>query len=265
MHVLALFAALALAPAAPATAAAPQPCAPGAGGVGAHVAAVIAADRLVLDDGRTIALAGVEAPLALTDSGGEGAAETARRAAEGLVVGAAVAVRPIGETTDRHGRIRANLFVADGSLLALRLTAAGLVRVHRLPGDPACLAALIDAERTARVARLGLWADPGTAIAAALDPKLAEKVGSYALVAGRVVSVGHGNAMNFVNFSDDYRRDFTIMITPAVTRRLAEAGLDIEALSHRRVLVRGMVESSGGPAIRLADPADLEVLGDDDD
>jgi hypothetical protein len=54
------------------------------------------------------------------------------------------------------------------------------------------------------------------------------------------------------------------MIPPAMIKNLAAAGIDVEALGGKRVLVRGMIETSGGPAIRLGDPADIEVLGDGD-
>jgi hypothetical protein len=36
-------------------------------------------------------------------------------------------------------------------------------------------------------------------------------------------------------------------------------------LVGRRVVVRGMIEDSGGPLIRLADATDIEVLSDGDD
>jgi hypothetical protein len=52
------------------------------------------------------------------------------------------------------------------------------------------------------------------------------------------------------------------MVTPAMARGLAAAGMDMDSLPGKRVVVRGMIEPSGGPAIRLADPADIEVIGD---
>jgi hypothetical protein len=50
-----------------------------------------------------------------------------------------------------------------------------------------------------------------------------------------------------------------------VAGALAEAGVEVDGLVGRRVRVRGVIEASGGPAIRLGDPGDLEFLDDGKD
>jgi micrococcal nuclease len=232
----------------------------------AHVASVVDGATLSLDDGRMVALAGIDAPLPPLGAGGQvsplaAAATAALAAAAGA---STVKVALTDDKPDRYGRFRANVFTADGTLLAAGAVAAGLARVHRLPGDPVCVLALLDVESGARIAGRGLWADPDYRIRSAGDPSLAEETGLYELVAGRVFSIGHGDVMVFVNFGRDYSRDFTIMVAPAVAKGLAAAGVDIGALAGGRVLVRGMIENDGGALIRLTDPADIEVLGDAD-
>ncbi len=218
---------------------------------------------LTLSDGRTISLAGIEAP---PSAGGAPspiavAAAAALRAA-GAVPGATIKVAAISEKPDRYGRIRANVFATDGAAIAGRLVTAGFARVHRLTGDPACVLALLDAERGARIAARGMWADPAYRIRSADDPSLQDESGLYGLVAGRVLSIGRGDVITFVNFGREYSQDFTVMIAPAEAKALRAAGFDIDSLPGKRVLVRGMIEASGGPAIRLGDPTDIEVLGD---
>jgi hypothetical protein len=80
---------------------------------------------------------------------------------------------------------------------------------------------------------------------------------------GRVVSVGLGNRLDFLNFGRNWRRDFTVMVGAPVSARMAEGGLPISALSGRHVLVRGVIEESGGPAMRLSDPSEIEILDDE--
>jgi micrococcal nuclease len=70
--------------------------------------------------------------------------------------------------------------------------------------------------------------------------------------------------MIFLDFGGDYRRDFTIMVSPPVAERLSEAGLAVDEFEGRRIRVRGVIEESGGPAIRLNDPSEIEVLDDGD-
>jgi endonuclease YncB( thermonuclease family) len=241
----------------------PAACAPGKASV-ARVAAALDGGTLTLDDGRVIVLAGIDAPLppigAPDRASPIAAAATAALAA--ATRGVPVKVALVDDKPDRYGRLRANVFGADGTSLAAAAVAAGLARVHRLPGDPACVLAVLDVERQARIAGRGLWADPDYRIRSATDPSLIDQTGLYGLVAGRVISVGHGDVMLFVNFGRDYDRDFTVMVAPAVAKGLTAAGIDLDALADRRVLVRGMIENDGGPLIRLTDPTDIEVIGD---
>jgi hypothetical protein len=66
--------------------------------------------------------------------------------------------------------------------------------------------------------------------------------------------------MVFVDFGHDFRTDFTVMVARTLVPRLLEAGIALESLKGRAVRVRGVLEESGGPAIRLADPLELELL-----
>jgi hypothetical protein len=66
--------------------------------------------------------------------------------------------------------------------------------------------------------------------------------------------------MVFLDFGHDIRRDFTIMVPPAVADALAVAGRPVDGFARRRVRVRGVIEESNGPAIRLNDPAEIELL-----
>jgi hypothetical protein len=95
------------------------------------------------------------------------------------------------------------------------------------------------------------------------DPSLIERKGLYVLVVGRVVSVGRGNRVDFLNFGRYWRRDFTVLVGAPVSARLTEKGLPVEELAGRRVLVRGVIGEGGGPAIRLNDPGEIEILDDE--
>jgi hypothetical protein len=66
--------------------------------------------------------------------------------------------------------------------------------------------------------------------------------------------------MVFLDFGRDIRTDFTVMVPNPLVPRLLEAGIAVEGLRGRDVRVRGVIEESGGPAIRIADPYALELL-----
>ena len=230
-------------------------------------AEVIDGDTLRLTDGIVVRLAGIEAPKRPLDMAEASRLESAARAAlERLTAGGRVAIAPVAEGTDRYGRVVADVFVNDGEggtiWVQERLVAQGLARVRRPDGDPACAARLYQAERAAMVAKRAMWADKDYAVKDARDASLAGRKGLYEVVEGRVLSVGRRTYMTFVDFGRDYRRDFTIMITPAMVDRLAEKGVPVEMLDGQLVRVRGVIESSGGPAIRLKRVDEFELLTD---
>ena len=241
-----------------------QACALAPGGNGT-VAGVLDGDTLALTDGRVVRMAGVEAPksfLARPNADIGALEDAARQAFERLVAGKAIAFRLGQQAGDRHGRILAHLYREDGTWVQAAMVAAGFARIRPFAGDSSCLAGLIGGESEAREARRGLWRSDEFSVISAYDSSLIERKGLYVLVEGRVLSVGRGNRVDFLNFGRYWRRDFTVMVGASVARGLAERGVAIETLAEQRVRVRGVLEESGGPAIRLSDPGDIEILDD---
>jgi len=226
------------------------------------IAAAVEGDTLRLADGRLVRLAGVEAPRPpLGEEGDWPLADAARRELAGVADGQAATLMLSAPKADRYGRFRGNI-VAGGARLAEFMVRQGLARVRAAEGEGgACLLELLAAERVARMAKRGLWAGPIYAIRKADDASLGKRSGLYELVEGRVLSVGHGTRLVFLDFGRDYRRDFTVMLTPAVAAKLA---VPAEGLVKRRIRVRGIIEESNGPAIRVSDPAEIELLDEED-
>jgi endonuclease YncB( thermonuclease family) len=230
------------------------------------VAEVVDGDTLVLADGRIVRLAGVEAPKAYLARPGaevEAVAAAARRALERLAGGKRVAIRPAEPARDRHGRIRAEVTLEDGTWLQQAMVDLGFVRVRPFAGEDWCLDALRAGEREAREARRGLWRKADFSVVSAYDPSLIDRKGLYVIVEGRVISVGHGDRVDFLNFGHVWRRDFTVLVGATAARRLAESGRSTDTMTGKRVRVRGIIEESGGPAIRLSVPGEIEVLGEE--
>ena len=226
------------------------PCAP-SGGSAVAVADAIDGDTLLLADGRSVHVAGIEAVKVAPLS------EQARGVNARMVRGRTVLLSPAPEGPDRYGRLHGQVRLADGRSLAVMLVTAGFARVRLFPGEKPCLASLLAAETAARKENRGLWALPDLAVRRADDPSLLARSGLYEIVEGRIASVGHGKYMFFLDFGRDYRRDFTIMVPTALADALP---LPVDALKGRRVRVRGVIEESGGPAMRLGGPGEIELL-----
>lgn len=220
-------------------------------------------DEIVLVDGRRLRLAGVEAPRVPLTARGETAARAAaetRAAREALaerVEGREIAVTEIG--TDRHGRRLGHLYDTEtGQWIEEDLVAAGRLRV--LPGRSSapCDARLLAAEARARAARLGLWGNPVFAVIPARAEDLAARVGERVVTEGRVRSVGRSTGRIWLNFGDDFRRDFAVVMDDKDLGRFRAAGFDALAATGWTVRVRGVVVFHDGPRIAVGTPASIE-------
>jgi endonuclease YncB( thermonuclease family) len=224
-------------------------------------AEAIDGDTIRTDQGREVRLAGIEAPKAY-GFGDSALAAAARDALGDLVTGKSLNLAEVGAGPDRYGRSHVQAALGDGGWLQGELVARGWARARPLGGEEACVSALFPVEAAARTAKLGIWADGRYGPWRADDPSLSQQNGLYGIVEGRVLSVGRGSYMVFLDFGRNHGRDFTVMMTSSVAERFAAAGLPAEAWQGRLVRVRGVIEESGGPAIRVEDAIAIEVLDD---
>lgn len=79
----------------------------------------------------------------------------------------------------------------------------------------------------------------------------------FALVEGVVADVTVMKSQAYLNFGDDWKTDFTIMIPADVLRKMDKAQL--EAMQGKKLRVRGMVHEYYGPRITLFRPDMMEV------
>lgn len=116
-------------------------------------------------------------------------------------------------------------------------------------------------EREARTKRLGLWSSSAYRIVKALDlDRLGRLIHSYQLVEGKVAAVGEGGGRLYLNFAQDWRRDFTISIERKDLRHFAAAGIELKALAGRDLRVRGTLAWRNGPMIEASHPEQIELL-----
>lgn len=265
-HVAACLAALALAGgSAPALA---SPCRPAA----LESAAAASTDErleITLADGRLIRLAGLESPLA------RGADADALASAAGdlaLWASAPLGLAVLKGRADRWGRIEARVFVGEGAVgegaaqdalpsLSEAMVEAGLARVDPATERRPCLDALYAAERRARAAGRGLWADSRFAVIEPGAPdQFAGQAGRMAIVEGTVASVRAGRGLTFVNLGSGAPGDPALTISREAARAMEREGVRLAALEGRLIRARGVLDLRPGPRIEVAGPGAVEVL-----
>lgn len=216
----------------------------------ATVAGVRDGRTLLLADGRELRLAAIE----VTDS--------SRDALQQLIGGRSVRLEQLGRAIDRYGRLVALVYEKNmEQSVQQAMIAQGQARVSGRIGNKACADVLLGAEKTARKARRGLWADPNFA---PLRPENVTRIGAargqFALVEGKVLSVRESGATIYLNFGRRWTRDFTVTILKRHRREFAAAGIDPKQLEGRPVRVRGWIEQRSGPVIEADAPEQIELV-----
>jgi micrococcal nuclease len=232
------------------------------------VTRIIDGETLALDDGSELRLIGVLAPRAIDVGAAPGTwrlEAAAVEALQGLVLGRTVEVRFDGERNNRYGRLKGHAFLkaedatswVQGQLLGM-----GLARAYTLAGHRACWDELLAAERTAREARLGLWAE------AAYDARLADAsavllrhVATFQLVEGQVAHVALTRSSIYFNFGPGRRRGFSASFKLGDRAQLGTFSDNPKSLEGALVRVRGWIEERAGePSIDLSAAGGIEVI-----
>jgi endonuclease YncB( thermonuclease family) len=233
------------------------------GAVPATVAAVDEDFELLLDDGRRVALAGLDFPP--PEAGALRAAVRERLASR--LSGRDVFVGAFAASPDRWGRTPARLYASDPSggasapltSVAAALLSAGDARFRPDPTAAACAKLYLAAEALARDSGVGLWS---LAEFRLIDLAVADAVSELRrrrgmiVVIGDIRSVGESRRAFYLNFGDKWRDSFSVVIS---RRNLAMFGrIEPRSLVGRRARVRGLIET--GSRIEIATPAEIEFI-----
>lgn len=160
---------------------------------------------------------------------------------------------------DRWGRQPVLVF-AEGDLLNAALLRAGLAWFRSGDVPFACARLLQSEEEAARRARRGIWAGAVAVLPAEQVSGILAREGRFALVEGRVRSVGQTKSRLYLNFGAVRSQDFAIAIEKRNLRKFEASGMTGGSWEGRRVRVRGIVVQAGGPLIEVSSPEDVERL-----
>lgn len=219
-------------------------------------------DTLVLDSGETVRLTGIQAPkLGLGRPGFKDwpLAHQARTALQQLTERQTLRLHFGGAQKDRHGRTLAHLYrKADGLWVQGELLRQGWARVYSFSDNRALAPEMLALEGEARTAKRGIWAHPFYAVQT--PQQLGAYRNSFQLVQGKVLKSARIRDYIFLNFGEDYKTDFTVVIERTNWRRFETAGIDPISFGGRTVRVRGWLEYWNGPALQITHPEQIEVL-----
>jgi hypothetical protein len=219
------------------------------------VRSVSADGEIGLASGRRIILVDVR----LVD---EAASRAKAMAWLGSLAGEAVAFHPPAAAPDRWDRLAGTLELTATTPaidIGELLVTEGLARVDSGERDGLCRPDLLRVEAEARRQARGVWA---VALPVAAGDLLALEggVGGFAVVEGRVRSVGERAARTYLNFGRFGEPGFTVTVPKRSWRAMRERGLSGPSLRGRDVRVRGLLQAWRGVSLEIVAPELLEVL-----
>ncbi|NBX66175.1 MAG: hypothetical protein EBQ96_04180 [Proteobacteria bacterium] len=160
--------------------------------------------------------------------------------------------------TNRLGQMLAQIERDDGLWLQGALLYSGLATVMTSPSNPENAKRMYAVEAEARKLKAGLWDDARWSV---LDPgKAQDFVNEYRIVEGKVFSTAMKNNTFYINFSRDWKTDFTVSVTSDKRLAFSKQGVNLMGLNGKNIRVRGWVRNYNGPLIEITHPEQIEVL-----
>ena len=213
-------------------------------------------DTVRLSDGRQLRFIGINTPeMATRSRPAQPLAKTAKQHLAALLAADnTLQLRYDKERRDRHGRLLAHPFLADGRNLTQQLIQAGLGYHIAVPPNLTLLDCYQQAERQARRQQRGIWLQP------AYRPRQAHQLGvddtGFMRVTGRVSRIGESRRAYWLNLGQGFA-----LRLPKSDRRWFP--YSPRALNNKTLTVRGWVYSTRRELrMNLRHPASIEKIAD---
>lgn len=230
--------------------------------VSVKVMKVIDAQTFMGEDKNIYTLGGIEIPNAVTGKADitADAAEALTELIEGQELKTYLTKKKDQGRLNRMNQMIVQAELRQGSIWVQgEMLARGMARVRTTPSNPELAAEMFALENEARAVKRGLWAQEKLQV---LSPETAIGTeNSFQLVEGAPISAAVTRNMIFLNFSEDYKKDFTIGFPTKLRTAFARQGIDPLQFAHTKIRARGWVQSYNGPFIEIDHPQQIEILG----
>jgi micrococcal nuclease len=154
------------------------------------------------------------------------------------------------KSADRYGHLRVHAVTQkDKVWLQAALLATGHAQMRTRSDWPALISRMQQIENEARLSEIGLWKITALSIMNAL--KISDEQRGFHIIEGIVRSVAMHKNIVYLNFGDDWRKDFTVVVPSTIRRAFAKNGIDIMGKGGETLRVRGWIDEYNGPFIEI--------------
>lgn len=163
------------------------------------------------------------------------------------------------KNTDRYGHMRVHAVARKDKIwLQGALIATGHAQIRARSDWPILISRMQAIESAARKSDMGLWKQAALSIMDAL--KISDEQRGFHIVEGVVRSVAMHKNIVYLNFGDDWRKDFTVVVPSTMRRAFSKNGIDIMGKGGKRLRVRGWIDEYNGPFIEIDHLEQIEWL-----
>ncbi|MCP5382328.1 MAG: thermonuclease family protein [Kordiimonadaceae bacterium] len=223
-----------------------------------RVIEIIDGDTLRLENNMEVRLVGLQAPkIALGRKNFKPwpLGNEARDALAALALNKNVILLYGGRKMDRYGRSLAHLFLEDGRWIQGEMIKSGMARVYSFADNRSVVEELLEEEKKARNNRTGIWGLDFYKIKS--DRESGKYTNSFQLISGKILEVATVRNNTYLNFGEDYKTDFTIVVPNRVNKMFEQKDIKLSDLEGRNIIVRGWLKYYNGPTIDLTHPEQL--------
>lgn len=221
---------------------------------------IIDGDTLLLDNNMEVRLVGLQAPkIALSRKNFKEwpLGYEAKQALADITLNKNVSLYYGGRKMDRYGRLLAHLFLNDGTWIQGEMLKKGMARVYSFADNRSIIPEMMTEEKIAFDNNIGIWNLDFYKIKK--QENSGQYTNSFQIISGKVIEVATVRSTTFLNFGDDYKTDFTIVIPGRVKSMMEKAGQNVTDFKNKHILVRGWLKYYNGPSIELTHPEQIVI------
>jgi len=159
---------------------------------------------------------------------------------------------------DRYGRLIAQIFLKNQDWVQALILQNGLARVETNAGSVNMVSRLYEFEKFARAKGRGIWSDPAYQLISAQEKSMA--VNLFQIIQGQVQGAAKINGTVYLNFTENWRDDFTIEINRPALKIFKQQKIDVLKWAGKTLRVRGWVVNKNGPMINVSHPLQIEMI-----
>ncbi|MDG1021818.1 MAG: thermonuclease family protein [Emcibacteraceae bacterium] len=221
---------------------------------------IIDGDTVLLANNMEVRLVGLQAPkiaLGRKDFKEWPLGYEAKDVLSKLIIGKEVTLFYGGRELDRYGRTLAHLFTNDNIWVQGEMLKNGMARVYSFADNRSIVEEMLEEEYQARLQNRGIWGLEFYKIKP--QEESGKYTNSFQVISGRIRDVAEVRNNTYLNFGDDYRNDFTIVIPNRVKKMFQERDINLTNFKDKNIFVRGWLKYYNGPSIDLSHPEQLAI------